>query len=80
MVVSLHDRCNLSDIRWISDGFEPWVDFNDGWSGAMGQHCYRWKRAATMGRLRAFNARHSRTLGVSQNPSIFGLKSLLQIS
>ena len=31
-------------------------------------------------RLRAFNVRHSRTLGVSQNPSIFGLKSLLQIS
>jgi hypothetical protein len=30
--------------------------------------------------LRAFNARHSWALGVSQNPSIFGLKSLLQIS
>jgi hypothetical protein len=37
-------------------------------------------RRSAQGRLRAFNVRHSRALGVSQNPSIFDLKSLLQIS
>jgi len=29
MVASLHDQYNLADIRWISDGFEPWLDFNE---------------------------------------------------
>jgi len=29
MVVSLHDRYNLSDIRWISDVSEHRVDFNE---------------------------------------------------
>ncbi len=28
MVASLHDRGNLSDIRWISDGFASGAGFN----------------------------------------------------